>query len=875
MTNSGPRKVRPSIQRLRGSGSQTTLALLAAIALIVLLFGVTQRGFLTAANVFDIAEQTAVVSLVALAMTAVIVGQGIDLSVGSGIALTAVIGAQVLRATGSGPATIAAVIVAGVALGSLNGILVAYLRVSAFMATLGTYAVAAGAAIAISNGASVVVTDPAVLWLGTATYAGVPASLIVTLVAVGLFWVLMKRSLFGRWLYAQGGNRTAGIAAGIPVRRVEFTTYVLTGLMVGVGSLVTIGRVHSMQPLAGQGLEFSAITAAVIGGTSLSGGRGDVISTFLGSVFVGVVGAGLSFMGVDQSLIYVFTGAFVVAAVLVSQREILYGLGDRILVGRLALANRFRQGHVESARLDLAGRQGHSLEIRNLEKRFPGVTALKAVTFDLRSGEVVGLVGENGAGKSTLVKVLAGDHRPNAGEVLIDGIPVQFTGPEDARRAGVAVIHQHFTLVPDLTVAENLFLGEEPHWPGIGVLRRGQMNKATRQLLDELQIPVEPQQRISNLGVGQRQMIEIAKAVRESAWLVVMDEPTSALSARERDHLYAFIDRLRARATAILFISHKLDEIYHVASRAVVLRDGAVVGTPVLAEVPPSQLIGMMVGRSIETVFQYVPAPVADEYLTVVGASDGGVLRKASISVRAGEIVGLVGLMGSGRTELMRCIVGLSPLVSGSVRVLGRAVDHRSGVDLARLGIAYVPEDRLREGLFPELPISENLSLLWIRSNTAFGLIQTGRERELVGNTIHELGIRPPDPRRQVRNLSGGNQQKVVLGKSFVLAPRLVLLDDPTRGVDVGAKAEIHALVARLKVAGAAILMTSSEMPEVLAVADRVVVMRHGETVAEYQRGASEDQVMFEAFGESATSGAAEPMTTPRISAAAGEEVSS
>jgi ribose transport system ATP-binding protein len=345
-------------------------------------------------------------------------------------------------------------------------------------------------------------------------------------------------------------------------------------------------------------------------------------------------------------------------------------------------------------------------------------------------------------------------------------------------------------------------------------------------------------------------MIEIAKAVREKAWLVIMDEPTSALSSRERDHLYAFIDRLRERSTAVLYISHKLDEIYHLASRAVVLRDGIVAGTPQLADVDRSALVNMMVGRPIENLFPYAPARVGGEALVVVGVSDGGVLREVSLTVRRGEVVGLAGLMGSGRTELMRCIVGLSSPTAGTIQALGRSVAGLSIGDLAELGVAYVPEDRHDEGIFPELTVAENMSMLWIRRHSAAGLLRVRGEKAAVRRGIENLGVRPPDPRREIRFLSGGNQQKVVLGKWLALSPQLVLLDDPTRGVDVGAKAEIHRLVAQLKSEGAAVLLTSSEMPEVLSVSDRVIVMRHGRSVAEYDRGATEEQVMRDAFGE-------------------------
>ncbi len=847
---------------LRLSSSLRSAAiLLVAIAASVLFFGVQTTGFLATENLTNIIEQTAVISIVAFGMTVVIINRGIDLSVGASLALAGVLGAKAMQASG-GSALVAVAVVLGTALavGALNGLLIAVLRVNAFMATLGTYALAGGAAISVSEGAATAVTDPALLWLGSASILGIPLPALVTVVLLVLFHLLMRRTLLGRWFYAQGGHRDTAVASGVPVRLVEFIAYVALGFAVGVGSLVTVGRVSSAQPLAGLGLEFSAITAAIIGGTSLRGGRGDVVNTFLGSVFVGTVSAGLSFLGVDQALIYVSTGVLIVAAVLVSQRDVLQALRDRTA----QLAASVRGGRVQTVAADAPrGRDAvgtsdgvgghpadHTLEVDAITKRFAGVPALREVSFTIESGEVVALMGENGAGKSTLVKVLAGNHQPTSGTIRIDSAALQFATPDASQRSGIAVIHQHFTLVPDLTVAENLFLGDEPRWGRIGPIRRRVMRARSAELLDDLEIPCRPETLVSSLSVGHRQMIEIAKAVHARAWLVIMDEPSSALSSRERDRLYAFIERLRRRNTAILYISHKMEEVFHVADRAVVLRDGQVVGAPQLAEVAASQLVSMMVGRDIDNVFPYVPAEAGDPCLLVRNACDGGALRDATLQVRAGEVVGLVGLMGSGRSELMRTVMGLSPLTSGSVEALGRDVRGSTASQNARLGVAFVPEDRHAEGILPDLSVAENLSLLWIRSRSRMGWLPRSDERRLVDSMVQSMGVRPPDPWREIRFLSGGNQQKVVLGRWLALSPRLVLLDDPTRGVDVGAKAEIHSLVVELKRQGVGVLMTSSEMPEVLGVADRVVVMRHGRTVATYDRGVSEEQVMQDAFGD-------------------------
>lgn len=844
---------------MNSTSVRSAAILVAAIAAAIAFFGVQTDGFVVPSNLINIVQQTAVISLVAFGMTVVIVNRGIDLSVGSSLALAGVLGAKALQASG-GSTLVAVTVVIGTAavVGAVNGLLVAVLRVNAFMATLGMYALAGGAAISLSKGAATPIANAAILWLGSGTLLGIPVPALVAFLGLALFYVLMRRTILGRWFYAQGGHRGSAIASGIPVRRVEFLAYVIAGLVVGLGSLVTMGRLSSAQPLAGSGLEFSAITAAIIGGTSLKGGRGDVVNTFLGSIFVGVVSAGLSFLGVDQAMIYVSTGSLIVVAVLVSQREVLQSFGDRMAqlrhLSRPGLITREPTERDESQRTDTeTAPTGHRLGVEQIEKKFPGVTALRSVSFEIESGEVVALLGENGAGKSTLVKILAGNYQPTAGKILLDGVQAHFSDPDASQRSGIAVIHQHFTLVPDLTVAENLFLGNEPKRGMFGPVRRRLMRSRAAELLDELSIPCSPDALVATLSVGHRQMIEIAKAVHAQAWLVIMDEPSSALSSRERERLYEFVERLKNRNTAILYISHKMDEIYQLASRAVVLRDGQLVGAPQLAAVAPRELVSMMVGRDIETVFPYAAAEVGNPCLVVRNASDGGVLRDASLEVRAGEVVGLVGLMGSGRSELMRLIMGLSPIERGDIEVLGHEGSGRTVAENASLGVAFVPEDRHVEGIFPDLSVADNISLLWLRNNSRFGWLPQSRQRKMVGDTIEELRVRPASPWREIRFLSGGNQQKVVLGRWLSLSPRLVLLDDPTRGVDVGAKSEIHALVAELKRQGVGVLLTSSETPEVLGVADRLVVMRQGKTVAAYDRGVSEEQVMSQAFGEQST----------------------
>jgi ribose transport system ATP-binding protein len=364
---------------------------------------------------------------------------------------------------------------------------------------------------------------------------------------------------------------------------------------------------------------------------------------------------------------------------------------------------------------------------------------------------------------------------------------------------------------------------------------------------------MRPQDRLETLTVGKRQMVEIAKAILADQWLVVMDEPTSALSNRERDRLYELVRRLLDRGVGILYISHKMEEIFALAQRVVVLRDGKFIGEWPIDEVTESTLIKTMVGRDVTNVFPYVEATPGDVLLEVDGIGDGGLLHEASLSVRQGEIVALAGLMGSGRSELMRCIAGLDRHTRGTIRIGGTELSPGAAKAASRLGIAYVPEDRHLEGVIPGMSVRDNVSLAWLRDNSPGGVVRRARVASLATDLVARLGVRPPDPARAVGSLSGGNQQKVVLGKWLATEPSLLLLDEPTRGVDVGAKSEIHQLIAQLKERGVAILMVSSELPEVLSVADRIVVMHDGRSAGELERGAQESDVMQLAFGHGPT----------------------
>ncbi len=493
------------------------------------------------------------------------------------------------------------------------------------------------------------------------------------------------------------------------------------------------------------------------------------------------------------------------------------------------------------------------LQARNIVKRYPGVLALDGVDLDVAPGEVVAVVGENGAGKSTLMKILAGDVAPDAGRLLVDGEATRFDSPREAIDAGIVLIHQELSLADNLDVGANILLGREPR---IGPFLRGeQASVRATAALRAAGLDLDPSRSVTELGMGTRQLVEIAKALSTEARVLIMDEPTSSLTAIEADRLFATIERLRDEGTAIVYISHRLGEIERLADRVVVLRDGRFVRSFERAEVTRDRLVGSMVGRDLaedvglraDVEFPAGPPRLEVRGLRTTRHRDHAV----DLAVRPGEIVALAGLVGAGRTELLRAIFGIDPRPAGRILVDGEPVNIRQPSDAAREGIALVPEDRKADGLLLEESIAENLVLPGLGRTATGGVIRRRpAERELAETLMRRMGVRPAIPALAAGGLSGGNQQKVAVGRWVGCAPTVFLLDEPTRGVDVGAKAEIHALLDRIARSGAAVIAASSEMEELLAVSDRVVVMHEGRIAGELARHeATESAIMRLATG--------------------------
>ncbi|MBO1901051.1 sugar ABC transporter ATP-binding protein [Leucobacter weissii] len=490
-----------------------------------------------------------------------------------------------------------------------------------------------------------------------------------------------------------------------------------------------------------------------------------------------------------------------------------------------------------------------ALEMRGISKSFPGIRALADVDLEVRAGEVHAIVGENGAGKSTLMKILAGVYQPDRGTISLEGEETRVSGPIDARRRGIGMVYQELNLVPDLTVAENIMLGATPS--RLGFVRRRRLHDAAVAVLDAFDARVDPSAILGSLTVSQQQIVEIAKAYAQRPKIIVLDEPTSSLSEHEAQALFHIVRRMREDGIAIIYISHRLREVLDLADRVTVLRDGRRIETRESSGLTAGEMIRLMVGRELTDIFPKREVPIGATVLEVEELTRSGAFDEVSLHVRAGEIVGLAGLVGAGRTEVARAVFGLERAQSGAVRVDGVEVQARTPGQGVKAGIAYVPEDRKRDGIVPSASIKDNIALPVLSGLSTGGWISRFRERSLAREQVDSLGVSPPVIERAVDTLSGGNQQKVVIAKWLAARPRVLILDEPTRGVDVGAKADIHEIIGELAAAGTAILLISSELPEVLAVSDRIYVLHEGRISAELGRAeADEATVMHAATGE-------------------------
>ena len=487
-----------------------------------------------------------------------------------------------------------------------------------------------------------------------------------------------------------------------------------------------------------------------------------------------------------------------------------------------------------------------ALEMRGISKSFSGNTVLADVNITAQAGEVLALLGENGAGKSTLMKILAGVHQPDDGEILIDGQRVKFIRPADALAAGIAMIYQELSLAPHLTVAENIFLGREPlKATSIGFINNRELNERAKSLLDEYGFQLNPKSRLGGLSAADRQLVEITRAIVEAKRVIVMDEPTSSLTDHEVKELFRLIRDLKKRGLAVIYISHRLEELDEIADRVTILRDGKAVHTGTWGAINTDEVIRHMAGRELKEIFPPRKAQIGEVKLRVRNLSLHPKFENVSFEARAGEVVGIAGLAGAGRTEVVEAIFGAEPADGGEIELNGEKILYSRPSKSVPLGLSLLTEDRKRTGLCLNLPLATNITLANVRALVKGGRLQSKFETATAQNYIQKLGIKPPAPTKPVGRLSGGNQQKSLLARWLFANSQVFLLDEPTRGVDVAARSEIYREINELAEAGAAIVMVSSDLPEILGMADRILVMRRGKLVAELDaRQTTQEEVL-------------------------------
>jgi len=472
------------------------------------------------------------------------------------------------------------------------------------------------------------------------------------------------------------------------------------------------------------------------------------------------------------------------------------------------------------------------LSLEHITKDFPGVRALSSISLDLYPGTVTALIGENGAGKSTVVKVLTGIYQPDQGEIKIDGQPLKLATPIDAARAGITAIHQETVLFDDLSIAENIFIGHAPR-SKLGFIDWSTMNRNAARLLERIGAAIKPATLLRDLGIANKHLVAIARALSIEARVVIMDEPTAALSHKEIEELYLLVEQLKSDGKAILFISHKFDEIFHIADRYTVFRDGELVGDGLIRDTSTNELVTLMVGRSVEGIFPPRTNDLGDTVLQVEGYCHPTEFDDISFTLGRGEILGFYGLVGAGRSEFMQSLFGITRPSSGTLWINGKAVTLKSPADAISHGLVYVPEDRGRQGVITALPIVENIALPSMGATSNRGFVRMAHDYALARQYTRRLELKAAALDQQVGELSGGNQQKVVVAKWLATKPAVIILDEPTKGIDIGSKAAVHAFMRELATQGLAVIMVSSEIPEIIGMADRIIVMREGRRVSE------------------------------------------
>lgn len=804
------------------------------ILVLYVIFSFISKSFFSFNTLLNIFNQSVAIALASIGMTLIIISGGIDLSVGATIALSGSVAALAMQAMGSegfdvGLLGILITLIIAVIIGLINGIMIGYLRASAFMVTLAMMSIARGLSLTISYSTRILVENSFFNFLASARiFNKIPTVLILLILIYICSELILHKTTFGRKVYAMGDNPIAAKASGIHLKFQTLITYMVAGIFVGLAAVIITGRARSAQPLAGTGMEFDVITAVVLGGTSLQGGRGNIKGTALGVILIAVISTGTGMLDITPFIDFIIKGILIILAVAINQ----------YVVKRASIAVKEETKYVGLKNLQnvlhlITANKQQVLSLKNIYKTFPGVKALQDVSFDIKRGTVHALCGENGAGKSTLMKVLSGVYTKDSGEITVDGISVSIKSPVDSQRLGISVLYQELPWILELSVYQNVYLGNEITGRSKVILDSKKMINNVKKFLDRFNLEINVKHRINDFSVGQQQMIAMAKAISTHSWVVVMDEPTSAITEVEKEKLFGLIREIKALNMAVVYISHRISEIFEIADEVTVLRDGKHVVTALIDELDESKTIKYMVGRELNDIFYRRKIQLGQTVLEVKDLYRKGVFEPISFKVHEGEILGFSGLMGAGRTEVMRCIFGLDKPDGGEVYLYGKKLNIKSPIDAIKAGIAFISEDRRGEGIIPHMSVQNNISLASLSWINKLGWIDKKQETEMAKTYVDSLNIKTPSLDQLVKNLSGGNQQKVCIGKWLARKPKIVIMDEPTRGIDVGAKAEIHKLIDKLVKNNISILLISSEMPEIVGASDRIITMYKGKKTGE------------------------------------------
>ncbi len=818
------------------------ITIIAIIVILFVLFSIISKGFLSFNTVMNIFRQAAAIALAAIGMTFIMLTGGIDLSVGAVIALSSATGALTMQSMGgntviAGLAGILVTVITAVGFGALNGTAIGYMKIPPFIVTLATMSLARGLTLTITDSSRVIVDNALYNYVSQTDIGGkIPVSMILVFAAYIVAYLLLSKTVFGRKTYSVGDNRVASKASGINVEKHTLSIYMLSGVFIALATIVIVGRARSAQPLAAIAMEFDVITAVVLGGTSLLGGQGNLKGTILGVMLTSIIFTGLSMLDISPFVNYMVKGSLILLAVLsnriafskiwfTSKQTDTQSVGEKVQT---------KDNRNESVDVLIGNDEQQVLTLKNISKIFPGVRALDNVSLEIKRGTIHALCGENGAGKSTLMKILSGVYTKDEGEILVNGIPVQINSPSDSERIGISIIYQELANIPELNVSQNVNLGKEIPAKSKILLDTKKMEKKTRQLLKRFNLDINVNQQIDNLSVGQQQMVEIAKAFGSNAWIVVMDEPTSAITEADKERLFKIIRELKENNIAVVYISHRMSEVFEIADEITILRDGKHVVSGPIENFDENSVIKYMVGREINDIFTHDKNEPGAEVLRVENLYRKGVFEPISFSVKSGEVLGFCGLMGAGRTEIMRCIFGLDKADGGEIYLNGQKLDISCPMDAIKAGISMVSEDRRREGIVPHMTVRENTTLAALPWISKYGWIDKKEDMRITKDYIKSLNIKTPSTEQHLMNLSGGNQQKVCLAKWLNRKPKVIIMDEPTRGIDVGAKAEIHKLIDSLTKEGIAIILISSEMPEIIGASNRIIVLYEGKMMKEY-----------------------------------------